>query len=444
MKFLCLKLGLAALITATSACKQNPIDSIEKKSVNRVQSLAQGLKLTDGKVQAKSDAEFTLVGRVLAPKVNGITLEATRVFVNERFAYVAYNQSGPSGLGAVETIDVTNPKRTRSVQLMPFPNTRVSATYVSEGRLYIVGSHGLHPKPQGYLRVMKLRNGVPAEQLALVNLPYSDASSVFVKDSMIYVSSAGDGGLTLLNSSYAVVGESRIFGAQSISAPLFSSAVFVLGGQQGKVNAFSTDALVSTGIPQAIVPAGSVHLNDAQRFEIEGHLQSGLQFSLASLGKNGFKLFCNIDGTTLVAQKPPKVSGVPARENFTKFAVVDNGYLFAGNARGGVQVYSLEERPKNESACDDIVIKRLGRLSLGKIRVNHVEAKNKMLFVASANEGGLKIISVKAKDSAKLVKDFNLKSSDFILPPRVQLFTGKKQNWDSPVAKKNQDGLAYW
>ncbi|GEM_PF-2787676 len=442
MKFLCLKLCLAALLTVVSACKEN---QNEKVSSNRIQPVSQSLKLIDNGPGDNNEAEFTLVGRALAPKINGKALEATRVFVRNHFAYVAYNEPGLAGIGAVETIDVLNPKKTRSLQLMYFHNYRVNAVFVNGDRLFVVGSQGNHLKPKGYLRVLKLRNGLPAEQLALVNLPHSDASAVFVKESLIYISSAGDGGLTLLNDSYAVVGESRIFGAQGISAPLFSSSVFVLGGQQGKVNAFSTSALVSTRIPQAMVPAGSVHLSKAQRFEIEGDLQSGLQFSLASLGKNGFKLFCNIDGTTLVSQKPPKVKGVSSRENFTKSAVVDEGLLFAGNAKGGVQVYALEESPQDESACDNVTVKRLGRLPLNqKVRVNHVEAKDKMLFVASANDGGLKIISVKSKSQSKLVKDFNLKSSDFILPPKVQLFTGKKQRWSSPVAKKNQDGLAYW
>lgn len=443
MKFHCLKFCLVALVIATSACKES---SSDKSSLNRIQPLSRSLKLTDkGSLQGHSDAEFTLVGQAKAPKINGKSLEATKVFVQNRFAYVVYNEPGLAGLGAVETIDVLNAKKTRSLQLLRFRSYKVNAVFATGDRLFIAGHQGHHLKPKGYLRVMKLRNGVPAEQLALITLPHSDASAVFVKDSLIYISSAGDGGLTLLNDSYEVVGESRIFGAQGISAPLFSSSVFVLGGQQGKVNAFSTSALISTRIPQAMVPSGSVHLSKSQRFEIEGDLQSGLQFSLASLGKNGFKIFCNIDGTTLVSQKPPKVKGVSSRENFTKSAVVDEGLLFAGNANGGVQVYALEESSRDESACDNVKIKRLGRLPLGpKVRVNHVEAKNKMLFVASANDGGVKIISVKPGNQKKLVKDFNLKSSDFILPPKVQLFTGKKQRWSSPVAKKNQDGLAYW
>lgn len=444
MKSFSLKIALTALLSAISACKENQIQKVSLS--NRIQPVHRVLRLADKNPSRNTtDVKFTLVGRAQAPRVNGKTLEATKVVVENNFAYVAYNEPGLGGLGAVETIDILNPKKTRSLQLVHFRNHRVSALFVKGDRLFIVGSQGPHLKPQGYLRVLKLRHGVPAEQLGLVSLPHSDASSIYVKNSLIYVSSAGDGGLTLLNDDYAVVGESRIFGAQSISAPLFSSAIFVLGGQQGKVNAFNTDTLISTKIPQAMVPAGSVALNHAQRFETAGDLQSGLQFSLASLGKNGFKLFCNIDGTTLISQKLRPVKGVAARENFTKSAVVDEGLLFAGNAKGGVQVYALEERGKKDSACDDLAIQRLGRLPLDKkMGVNHVEAKNNMLFIASANDGGLKIIEVKTKSNRRLVKDFNLESSDFILPPKIQIFSGEKLSWSSPVAKQNQDGLAYW
>ncbi|KYG65551.1 hypothetical protein AZI86_00275 [Bdellovibrio bacteriovorus] len=390
---------------------------------------------------------MTLIGTAPAPVVNGLTLGATQTLVSGNFAYVSYNVQGSTRVGALEVIDISNPYFPKSKSLITYTGYNVNAMAINGSRLYLVGAQGDNINPPSYLRVLNLNplTGLPTTEAALVYLPSYVANAVLVTSNFIFVSTGDNGGLSIVNNTnYTVLGQSNIYDSRALSMPTFTNALLVLGAQNGRVLAYNPAALSTSATGQTPAPTVSKALGGATIPESKGTLQSGVYFTVAAIGDGGFSIMCNTDGRVLQTQTPYPDATVPAGRNVTNAATIDNGLLYAGNGEGGVQVYSLQYANILSNGCDSLTLNRLGKIGFGSgISVNHVFARNNLLYVASG-VSGLKIVSVSPPLLSNLVKDLNLTLVDFVTAPVVNILTGGGSTWLSPSTNRTVGGTSYW
>jgi hypothetical protein len=404
-------------------------------------------ELAIGDVQSQSllgGLTLTLVGTAGAPTVGGSVLGATMVVANGNYVYVSYNQPGPVRLGALETINVSNSTRPVSVQLFSYTGYNVNAMFVDDDYLYLVGAQSDNINPAAYLKVLKLVNNLPTTEVVTIYLPSYAANAVFAKNGYIYVSSGDTGGLTVIKrSTLQIVASSKIYDSRAIASPVFNNEIMVLGAQTGRVQAYRTSAITNTP-GQNLNPSFTLPLGGATIPESKSTLQIGVTMGLASLGAQGFKLFCLLDGKTLSTQSVYPDLTVDTSKNVTNAATIDGGMIYSGNGEAGIQVYSALYAGVNLFTCDPVNVTRLGKITLGAgVSVNHVLAANDMLYVA-AGIGGFKIVKVNPPFLIGLLRDFNISILDYIIAPVINLFTGGNLFWSNPTSNRTFNGTTYW
>ncbi len=83
---------------------------------------------------------MTLIGQVLPPTYGPITsLTAAHVYLENDFAYVAYNTAGEDYSGAIDVIDVSDPNDPRVTSRVLYTNADINSLQYSNGFLYAVG-----------------------------------------------------------------------------------------------------------------------------------------------------------------------------------------------------------------------------------------------------------------------------------------------------------------
>ena len=86
--------------------------------------------------------DYTLIGSVRSPVVDGVAVRATQVSVVGNYAFVSYNREGARYIGALDVIDISNPSAPRLVSQMALPTTDVNAVYAdpSNGEVFFAGA----------------------------------------------------------------------------------------------------------------------------------------------------------------------------------------------------------------------------------------------------------------------------------------------------------------
>lgn len=82
---------------------------------------------------------FKLIAQVEPPSVDTQLLGATSVVIIKDKAYVTYNLRGPDHKGAVDIIDIANPKKPELLQTLAFKDMDVNGAYVKNNYLYLIG-----------------------------------------------------------------------------------------------------------------------------------------------------------------------------------------------------------------------------------------------------------------------------------------------------------------
>jgi len=82
---------------------------------------------------------FKLIAQVNPPSVDGQLLGATSVVIIEDKAYVTYNLRGEDHKGAVDIIDIADPKKPELLQTLAFKDMDVNGAYVRNNYLYLIG-----------------------------------------------------------------------------------------------------------------------------------------------------------------------------------------------------------------------------------------------------------------------------------------------------------------
>lgn len=129
----------------------NTLMVISSSTINDPAQLANRLELKNaplgltsaGQVSVQSfEDDYTLIGVVRAPVVNGVPVRATQVSVVGNYAFVSYNREGAQYVGGIDVIDISNPSAPRLVSQMVLPTTDVNAVYAdpNNGEVFFAGS----------------------------------------------------------------------------------------------------------------------------------------------------------------------------------------------------------------------------------------------------------------------------------------------------------------
>ncbi|MDG3582827.1 hypothetical protein [Galbibacter pacificus] len=364
------KLEHIGVISIKGAPEKNPEESSEKSSNN-----------VPGENLKANDFPLVQIAEVSAPVYKGTTLRATHVEINETYAYVSYNVEGDTYLGAIDVIDISNPLNPSVILQAIFPNTDISSIDYYQNALYIAGANpsiandGTNP---AFLIKMLLNDGLPTENLSLMDMPGYVATDVIANTNGIFGVSGDNGVLAKYN-----LGTQQLDNDVSLpdlrAVGNYNNKIVVLSGTEGihiynagnlnKTNSFAT----SKDIAEA---KRTIDFFDNNVLVAEGSKGIGI-YNI----NNGSKI------TTI------KISEVDPKENIdpndlvTNAVSVEDKHIFAASGAGGVSVYTI-----NDNISD---LTTIGTLNL-EGSANYVKSANDYIFVADG-KGGLKILKAVAE-----------------------------------------------
>jgi hypothetical protein len=330
------------------------------------------------------DFSLNLIASVAAPVVDGFTTQATDMDIRGDRLVVSYNSAGDPYRGAVDLIDVSDPKKPILRCEMAFKTSDVNAVHLSSSRVFLVGATSDSEVP-AYISSV----GVGANEFSGAYLQTSLSSfagtDVTSKGNTVYAVSGNAGGaFALEKSTLDISAEVEIRDARSISSK--GNSIVALSGTTGELTYFD-EKLVQLGETS---PVGG-----ATKEQEKSSVNLGAETVLVALNDGGAKIVCRADNKVIGSIPAVKESETISEKTVTNSAYLHNGLLFTANGEAGVYVYHVRKGEKFESVCKDRNIHLLGKLNFGSdLSANHVVFKGKHLFVADGL-GGVKIVSVK-------------------------------------------------
>lgn len=321
-------------------------------------------------------------------KYNGSTLQATHVVLDGNYAYVSYNTQGPTYLGGVDIIDISNVTKPKLISSATFVGTDVSAIYYNGGKVYLAEA----TEDTGFV--------YPAciEEVTLVNNKLSlttrrkgvasyVATDIKVSGSKIWVTSGsggiGTGGLTILDSSTLdTLAQDLFLDARSVDMSGTMAVAMQGSGATLRTYDLSTNGfLASYFVGGATIP------------ESKSIVKVVLDRAFVAAGDAGVKVFSFTSGTVQDSLGRVTVGGLSPDLTVTNAISVSKDLLFAANGEAGVYVaqakIDLESVPSSSPQ-----LKYVGSLKFSKKQsANFVASNNNILFVATGT-GGLKIVEI--------------------------------------------------
>ena len=322
-----------------------------------------------------SNIPLVQIAEVSAPVHNGTTLRATHVVIHEKYAYVSYNVEGPTYLGAIDVIDISDPNNPSIALGAIFPNTDVSAISYYNDALYIAGassSTNIDESNPAVLIKMQLEDGLPTDNIVLINMSSYVATDVLANTNGIYGVSGVNGVLAKYDISNQLLQESvSVNDLRAIGE--YDNKIVVLSGTDG-VSVYNSSTLseisnfpTSTDIPES---KRTIDFYDNN--------------ILVAEGKKGLGIY-NIDnGSPVNTIESPTITdnNIDPNEVVTNAVTVEKDHIFMANGAAGLTVHDLKKGISN--------ITKTGTLDIDG-STNYVQSANGYIFVASG-KGGLKII----------------------------------------------------
>jgi len=330
---------------------------------------------TSTKPDIASNIPLVQVAEVSAPIYNSTTLRATHVAINGDYAYVSYNVEGSTYLGAIDVIDVSNPNNPSIVSGAIFPNTDISSIGYYNDALYIAGASssldndGSNP---AVLIQMELENGIPTDNLTLIDMPSYVATDVIANASGIY----------------GVSGDTGVLAQYDLSNQSLKESVTV--NDLRALGEYDTKIVVLSGT-DGISVYNSTTLGEIRNFTTSEDIAASkrtIDFYnnnvFVAEGKKGLGIYNIENGNKLTTVDLPIVTdeAIDQNEVVTNAVTVENDHIFMANGAAGLAVHDLTDAISNISS--------IGTLEIDG-SANYVKSANGYIFVASG-DGGLKII----------------------------------------------------
>jgi hypothetical protein len=324
---------------------------------------------------------FKLKAEVDPPVYEGNTLQATHVAIKDDYAFVTYNTRGPKWLGGIEIFDVSDLKNPVIISSAILPNTDVSAVDYADGKIYVVGATGDFEEmgfvSPAFMEVISLDETMAFDEVeTIVDISSYAGTDIKVAAGRIFTTSGSTGDLTIFDAAYQKEDSEEISDARSVDAN--SDQLFVLQGQDGRVNVFDLSDATYTG---------TYHVGGATIPESKSEIAVSDEYIFAALNEGGLSIL-HLDGSLKQSlPKPVTPPGAEDEKHVTNSVSLNGDLVLIGNGESGIYVGGLIEE-------EDDNLWMLGAMQFGDAQsANFVESKDSVIFVATGL-GGLKILAI--------------------------------------------------
>ena len=147
---------------------------------------------------------LSLIAQVSPPIYGGITnLTASHVYVEDTYAYVAYNMAGEDYFGAIDVIDVSDPNQPSVSSRVIYLNADINSLQYSNGFLYAVGGVNAELSftavTNSFITKIPVFNGKMDMNAGVIYgfQPGDNATDIHVEKNEAYVTSGREGNITI-------------------------------------------------------------------------------------------------------------------------------------------------------------------------------------------------------------------------------------------------------
>ncbi|MFC1552341.1 hypothetical protein ACFL6P_07210 [Candidatus Latescibacterota bacterium] len=139
--------------------------------------------------------QITLVSEVSPPVHDGITLQATDIYIKGSKAYVSYNVAGETFLGGVDIFDITDEYHPKLISSAVFTDTDVNGISVDGNDLFLASANESYGSGNyALLERIDLDGGLLSSISTIVDIPSWAATDVDITSQHVYVTSGADDG----------------------------------------------------------------------------------------------------------------------------------------------------------------------------------------------------------------------------------------------------------
>ena len=358
----------------------------------------QNYNLTAGSEKVETSFKLTLVGELDSPILDGVKLQATDAKVQNKNLFISYNVRGEIKKGAVDLVDISNPKHPSLVSQLILQNRDVNAISYFNNALYLTGSWHKKISNSYGSRILVNKKGFTTD---IEDAPLTGfaGTGIATNSDKIYITTGDNSGLfTLDHTTLARERFTPLYDARDVYYKKEKKELWALTGQ--------TASLVK------IKKNGSLQkkyeLGGARIPESKSTLEVGKKFILASTGEKGFSVVCKEDGSIISEIAPPAIKTDNELPSVTNAVTSSGSFVFTANGEEGVHIYQMSKR-SGKRGCENFQISHLGYIDFGdELSANDIDSKGDFLFVADGL-GGLKIILITKViiiDSETEINDF--------------------------------------
>jgi hypothetical protein len=366
---LCIFLGVSVL----SSCENTDrvtIDNDEDSLNLRVEYFDEDVTIEPlNPTQAKpSGIKIKLKATVSPPEVDGVTLHANHVTVDEDYAYVTYHTKGEKYCGGVEIINITDMKKPEIISQAIFNDTDATIAVRSDSKIFLgeaTDSEGNESfDSPAALEVITLSDGKLTADTQRLDISSYNANDILLIGSKVCVTSGTTGGsLTIVDGDdFSVEKIIRLEGAKAIDST--EDTIIVMEGTGAKLHLYDYEYELIKEIDLGL------ESNYQAKAEID-ILDDRVYLSAWDAGMQVYDLNSEEIVNSVLVKKDGVCNAVS----------VEGDYAFMANATDGVYVVEI--------TAQDLEV--VGSIKF-KSNANYVAVNNNKLFVATTD--GLMIFEI--------------------------------------------------
>jgi hypothetical protein len=339
-----------------------------------------------GKVGGAQGFSLNQIAMVPSPMVNGRTLQATSVVLDNKIAYVSYNMAGADCLGAIDVIQLKSYGNPDLRSEATFTDTDVSSVCFSGSFVYLATATS-NPSFDSPSVVEAI--GITGNKFDLTRnfrrmLSSYVATSVAVNGGQVYATTGNTGGLYTLSSdtlgirSFLSLSDARWVDADGTN-------LVVVQGTTGRLAVYNQ----ATGALKNTFPfSGATIAESKSTVQLIGGK------ALIAAGDGGVKVMSLTDGSIVGSLPRLVVAGLDPGKSVTNAVAGAGQHVFISNGEAGVYVAQSSATLEDQTGSNPITLTTLGQLRFADLQsVNHVAFDGEYLVIA-AGLGGLRIVQV--------------------------------------------------
>lgn len=339
-----------------------------------------------GPNKKQGNTNFTYIADVKAPSPSGSKLSATGISFKADKAFITYhwNKNPSDYAGAIEVIDLKNPKKPKLLAGIYFDDTDLNEVYAKNNMVYAVGGRSL--KHSGYnqnltkggvVEAVSFKGNQLSKSVTETWIPSYSANSILAHGNKLYVASGNTGGgafeLDLKQKNYLSITDSDHYDHSKYVTRSQNQYIFLQGGSDPKLHIHNSQFNPSK--KNVINLSTNITPVDGKNVLYVDHK---LGNAYVSSGKNGLQVY-DLGNKNGNVKKAFTTNG----NGYVNGVHGDKNHIYA--AKGGEGVFILD---KNNFKTIVAQFKNF------KGSANYVKSDNKNVFIAHG-KGGLKILSKK-------------------------------------------------